>query len=72
MSHYAYKVSIRYSWKRNTINCLFNEATNKVLNFGSVEDYNKFFKRNGHLVDIHQITHHQPKNKTINSCSAVS
>ncbi|BAQ92464.1 hypothetical protein [uncultured Mediterranean phage uvMED] len=63
MSHYAYKVSIRYTWKRNTINCLFNEAPGNVLRFGSVEDFNKFFKRNGQFVDIHEITHYQPKPK---------
>lgn len=51
------QVSVTYSWKRNTINCLFNEAPGNLLKFASVEDFSEWFERNGQFVNIHQVTH---------------
>lgn len=55
MNHYATKVSVTYTWKTNTINCLFNNAPGNLLKFGSVEDFDDWWSRNRHHVDIHQV-----------------
>jgi hypothetical protein len=50
------QVSVTYTWKRNTINCLFNNAPGNLLKFASVEQFSDWFARNEQFVNIHQVT----------------
>lgn len=49
-------ITVTYTWKTNTINCLFNNKPGNLLKFARDEDFREWQLRNKKHILIHNVT----------------